>query len=1061
MSNRISSADKLHGDAYRADNRKRIVQREREQVEQLLKTRFSSFYFGLMASFVDSKFITFLFEEVVDKSGSHHQSVRHNYLVQRVNEIALEHGYDVVNFRPIQTLGSESTIHTPERFSRLKQGYEINQLFWDELKQAPNSDIDDNIKLDAQRLIFSIIWFGGITSMPRLISILEVIPEGVFQYKNLTWLETKGPGSPWRYLPDPVTRILLQRWYQDHARRMVPEYSSPKLSLYLKEIKFPYRISVRQLMEAAETRLGTQVEGLIPYVLRQVDATTSLSQTSWLRLITRQVPHEAHVVSQEPTIAPAVSQIRPSANNSIAAALQTSKRLKDILQKDPGSGGNQRKQRVIAAIQALISSDETPAIAVALCCWAEKMLKYGGRRTAKLAVSSIKRYLDEVSVPLIEQLWDAQNLSEMDSEEWEACYEQIIGSSVSGKQSSYRSGRLQDFHNFLTDAIDAPRIHLDSQGEARAVDAEILTPAEYRRALERIKYQTTDTRLATIQQLVLTLGYRCGLRRSEIAKLLIWDIQGLVRPRLSRPMLLVRPNSLGDPLISNLKSHHARRQISLYPLLDEEELEQLREWVEQRQRENGDADASLKAPLFSQTRFDEELINDEKVFQPITKAMQAASNCRNLRFHHLRHSFISITGLRLLDSERASTFPVEWVLDDDGQDALPHWGRDLYAIYEGVTDGHSTRQGFQLLSLLAGHASPNQTIYSYSHLLDYAAYCKLQSAYPRFLTTEEQAALLGVSEPSLRVFRSRNKLSGPTTARQLAESQSPRWPNNIRQKLTRMKKAPKAIISPMPQIQPDDNKPLAALGLYRVFYKIIRLQKDGLQEAEAIDRAAHQYDLSASLVGSHYGEAVKLMTTPKHQGNSTGYSEAGRSTVETMKFKDPVGGHKRPELPCCPAPPTQEDALPWVEYWYEKLINWVQLEPEVANKALRAFDQSVQRSHTQMSFKKLKGKQLYRQLINQIGLEDNLIVTVRPSMEPVSRSELKQYWSDRLSVGPHQIEILKGEKPAGRTNPMGVAQITVVALQDLGKAALQSTMSGIRFSVFMALITSNLKQRSQ
>ncbi|WP_127557120.1 site-specific integrase [Saccharospirillum alexandrii] len=1059
MSNPALKPDSFHGDELRTHNRTQIAQRERQRIDELLSTDFHEFSTGSIVPRVDTEFINTMFGNIVGEQSTRHHTLRHNHLVKRINEISMKFNYEADNFRPIQTLGSESTLHTPKRFINMELGQEVEQLFWLDLNQKVCESNFDQFEHDTQRLIFSIVWFGGICSIQRLTSILKVIPLGAYQYNDLVWLETNGSNGLWRYLPDPVTLKLLERWYKDHGKRSISMCESPSLTTYLRNIEFPHRMTIRQIMEAAETRLSTDVEGLIPYLLRQVDSTTSLSQESWLRLLTKKQPKVNSDLQLLAPEVPAVTSIRPSQNGSISVALTASKRLREIVQDSYQSSGYQRTLRMISAIQSLSGKESLPTIMIALCCWTEKLLKYGGNRKDKLQPSSILRYLNTISTPLIEQLWDIENLLDLDPEEWESCYSNIIGNAISGNQSSDRSDRLQEFHDFLVGAIGAPRIQLASNGTARAVDADIITPAEFRRTLNLIQHQLTDERLVKTRQLVLILGYRCGLRRTEIAKLQVRDIQGLVRPKLSKPMLLIRPNSMGNPTSSNLKSHRARRQLPLHTLLTSDELDQLSSWVIQRQHEACADDVNLRIPLFSRNRFTDELITDYQVFSPITKAIQSVSNCNDLRFHHLRHSCISILGLRFLDSESSPTIPEEWACDDDGKIALPHWGRDLYAVCEGVPDGHLTRQRIRLLSLIAGHASPGQTIFSYSHLLDYASYCRIKSTHTKPLSSDNQAALLGVTPESLRVRRSRNKLSGPTTSAKLSAKFPPRWPPGIRRKLIGLKIAPLIKNNPVSAGPAVNEQHLSALAIYHILYRIVRLQHQGIETGIAIDQSAEHYELSPELVEGLYTESLILMQSPKHRGRSTGYSEDGRRSVDTVRFKKTKGGQKRPELPCCPAPPTKQSALPLIEYWYEKLVNWYGSQPDLAYRALFAFDKSAQRSHTQIRFRTLRKTKRYRVLIDILDLSSQVTVKVKPSSEPHSEASLIRYWSQQLSVNLDQVIILKGREPAGNRNPMGVAHIVVNPVEEFGKAALQTTLSGIRFAVFMALVTIKQKRK--
>jgi len=212
--------------------------------------------------------------------------------------------------------------------------------------------------------------------------------------------------------------------------------------------------------------------------------------------------------------------------------------------------------------------------------------------------------------------------------------------------------------------------------------------------------------------LIAILGYRLGLRRDEIAGLQLNSVQGLVSPEtgetVSRPLLWVHVTEW-----SGIKRTSSARRLPLALLLCGEELALLRRWFARRFREcAGHLEAT--APLFTATAGKMEKVGDAP-FKAITQAMHAVTGDRSLRFHHLRHSFITLLNARMLavvDPAGRADVPASWKSEAENLQG-PALLRSFLRL------GQAPRHAIYQTAALVGHLDPQETQQSYNHGFDW------------------------------------------------------------------------------------------------------------------------------------------------------------------------------------------------------------------------------------------------------------------------------------------------------------------------------------------------------
>lgn len=431
------------------------------------------------------------------------------------------------------------------------------------------------------------------------------------------------------------------------------------------------------MTETSSTQDATWIEGALHHIQRIPGATVSLPANAWARLLTKKIPRAVSPTAVHPEHN-VMLELRPLTGNcdsDVLAGVRLIQRALRLATKRSKAG---ERDKTYQSLTAIAADDSWAPIVRVLSSWCGYMRRYGGRQ-GSLAISSIQKYLSTIANPLSTLLSRTKDLNELAEDEWEFVYDQLLASAPSGKRRSDRAIFAGWFHVFMVEQFGMPEVEIEGATVNGKVDADLLTPAEYVRAQNILSYSTVGTRLITIQKLVLILGFRCGFRRSEIQKILLQDVQGLVEPQLARPELFTRGNGHGGQ-----KSSSGTRRLPLWALLTDDELEQLRVWYRYRLIEPNTTQKDL---LFCAPQRGNQLIPQRELFVPIQESMRLASGTASLRFHHLRHSCITLIGLRLFERRPGELVQDDWARDDAGEMVMPHWGRDILRLPIGQRRG--------------------------------------------------------------------------------------------------------------------------------------------------------------------------------------------------------------------------------------------------------------------------------------------------------------------------------------------------------------------------------------
>lgn len=325
-----------------------------------------------------------------------------------------------------------------------------------------------------------------------------------------------------------------------------------------------------------------------------------------------------------------------------------------------------------------------------------------------IKTSTARSYLSVIGCRLHEVLL-GEDLLSLSRDEFEEAYTLLLDDIDSKGLRKKVARALYQFHVFLEKYYQVARIDYHSTLGAFSapapVDANLIWVDEYLEMQDAIAQSNLiemHPDLVDITQLILTLGYRCGLRRMEALRLRLIDLSGKYDPEL-----LVRP-FLGR----RLKTNSSRRKIPLKALLTDEERAKLLEWKSKREQQ--ETTTPFSDYLFAIPSKGFHCVSEDLVFPILHKAMRSVTGDQSLRYHHLRHSFGSLTLLRLIAADHGA--PVGFF------DQRPHQNEELLRASDFKNTlmklAGPTRKLLYAVTRLLGHSGPDISLEHYIHTLD-------------------------------------------------------------------------------------------------------------------------------------------------------------------------------------------------------------------------------------------------------------------------------------------------------------------------------------------------------
>lgn len=632
-------------------------------------------------------------------------------LCLRALVILIDHGnhsglWDLCIPRFPGELKYERTPYTPDRNRWLSK----LALWRNKLNDAAGRDLQ-LASMELGRFFLSAIVYGGLHHHVLVQALSRLCGTALQKCGELVWVDLSLPwaGNPdaelRRWFPDPLTELLMARLSPSAIALAAELVDAKKPSKAIFEVvrrfmksegiaskDIPRNLSL--LMAMANLGLSVEINGLVAGYCRRAVVSHSIWPDAFARLQKRQIPYAlrsdaktAHLEVPEPL---PISTADSPWVGQLYDALSTGDR-KLAMQK----------------VQALRHCREWPedVIPTLLFDWAIQMLTGGTRKDKRPKPVTLRGFTSAVGTRMA-GLLGANSLRGCSPQELCLIYAEVLDTATSARNRRNIARALAEFHYFLTIKFGIGSIdEQESLGITMAlepVDARIVSFDEYNAFLDAVR---NDSALAArhpdfldIASLLLTLGFKCGLRRNEGLLLLMQDIHFL-----GEVAIIIRPNAY-----RGLKTKNCVRIIPAQALLIGPEVELLRAWHKHRISSG----ARPEDPLFV---IKGKTIDENFMIGWLHEVMRRVSGDPLIRYHHFRHSCATWTTLALSFShlkEIPELFPE--------QPATMAYLRDGIKLRMALfQSSHPSRRDMYQVADILGHRGPDMSLEHYVHALDF------------------------------------------------------------------------------------------------------------------------------------------------------------------------------------------------------------------------------------------------------------------------------------------------------------------------------------------------------
>jgi integrase len=576
-------------------------------------------------------------------------------------------------------------------------------------------------------LVVSAALFGGLVRYDRLEGLpLKAVAETCSE-EGQVFVEF----DHYRWFPDRFSKALLvglRQTLADGGEDVDIDMGALRtlLSTLLRDLglspgrRNPFSV----LAEVGGSRLIFRLPGFLRSAATGERPSRSVPAAAYARLIRGQrvdlQPQVDESSAAEGEDAEWIPEIHPDVYGDQARARQIYLDLRGIVAdaKKKSARGRKRVKPELATAIANYTQAQAPlpSVAAVICGWLWRLCHHGPRK-ADIAITTIDRYFGEVVEPLLTLGIDVDwiNLSAPGHEE---IYLRALEFGRP-KDRRYQLDRLVEFHRFAVSqlAVENPdwSVHYAVCGAKcpdASIDANIVTPAEYRRALDLIQAdESLSPGLRDRYSLMLIIGFRFGLRFGEAWRIQWRDVQ---RDEDTGEIWLQVSNSV----FGEVKTLAGVRQVPLVGQLDPVETGVMN-------RVLGES-----VPLFEEDPRaglmveggPRMLIDRWRVSDYLNRLLRHVTGDTDVRYHHLRHTWAS----RMI----ALAFP---------EPSDKDWTHVRRLVLGGLEEadretllGPYARQANPLVAIAdaMGHANELTTVSSYFHFHDLLTCASLNDGLP-------------------------------------------------------------------------------------------------------------------------------------------------------------------------------------------------------------------------------------------------------------------------------------------------------------------------------------------
>ncbi|UZK04772.1 hypothetical protein [Venatoribacter cucullus] len=545
---------------------------------------------------------------------------------------------------------------------------------------------------------------------------------GLWHHKGIFWFELvkHKAAEPMIWQPDDLTLLLLVRY-----RDQLDVNNSTSWVKYLNRFLNPYIGLLRLLNEEAMIDLFQAVlKNHVPSYLVEISANRkknrSLTRQQFLRLISRRAPSVRHPCDPLSISAGTTSrkQKRSVYAKYISKLIQQSTTPDEFLQRA-------KCQELSGALRSVIKC-------AAFFCRNDTQF---GTRLKKSGVIRIVNNLAQ----RFEQSFPDTDPEALSSNQLQDSFLDIISSSNSSSTTNLITSLNYYFwylHNENGRAlITIPTSHVSRKQNwlypSMVMPWEFLAIKSLLNRKLKLAAEPNDKLIISRMILAVILGYRSGLRRGEILSLRCRDIQleGI-------PTIVISTHGKFKP-----KTLSANRVIIVGGRYSRDEIDMLKRLVlTGNEYMPGD-----ERHIFSGYHQLSDATNNNNIFDEISHIIRFVTGDENASFHSLRHSFASLNLYRMIRSRFSPSLPVNDYVDyDTGDDFSVYLNR--LAPLPGAT--RRVNPVYQI-SAEMGHASPETTLGTYVHSLDWVLPYYQRRMTPTF-STAQLAVALGVSRQAIQ-----------------------------------------------------------------------------------------------------------------------------------------------------------------------------------------------------------------------------------------------------------------------------------------------------------------------
>lgn len=344
---------------------------------------------------------------------------------------------------------------------------------------------------------------------------------------------------------------------------------------------------------------------------------------------------------------------------------------------------------------------EADSLSALLLAWAADLIESGTLGLADIAPQTVQKYVSCIALPLHASV-GAEDILNWSSEEYQACYNEIVATALVGKRGNTASA-LSSWHFFLMCWLDAPPLlnRLHDKVEELLPAANVIWPHEKARISDWLARAFGDERLTEQLQVCVELAWGGRIRASELFHLRLHNF------RFYDELLEVEI----APMLRDgkLKSNSAKRILTYR---DPAAIKIIRTWYTQRYAETA-LDSDL---VFGDPQSPKRVYRLGSLYSTLNHLTKSATGDPAASLHTWGHAWIS--------REVAEAF---------------------------VSPMHADIEALDLIATAVGHLSSSTTLRHYSHLFEAAIRHHIDHFLRQVdLTSREAAHWSGVLPTTLR-----------------------------------------------------------------------------------------------------------------------------------------------------------------------------------------------------------------------------------------------------------------------------------------------------------------------